>query len=56
MFNFVKQQTENQNAGITRITVSYLFQTATIQTKTHKNKEYPPESKEKTNWKFPKFR
>jgi hypothetical protein len=49
MFNFVKQQTENQNAGIRQITVSYLDHTATIQTKISKNKLYPPESKEKTN-------
>jgi hypothetical protein len=47
MFNFVKQQTENQYAGTTQITVSCLFHTPTIQTKTRKNKPYPMESKEK---------
>jgi len=49
MFSFVKQQTENQYAGITQVNVSFLLHTATIQTKTRKNKLYPMESKEKTN-------
>jgi hypothetical protein len=35
MFNFVKQQTENQYAGITQTNVSCLFHTATIQKKKH---------------------
>jgi len=56
MFRFVKQQTENQYAGITQINVSSLFHTANIQTKTRKYKLYPMESKEKTNRKCPNFR
>jgi len=46
MFNFVKQQTENQYAGVTQITLSCLFHTPTIQTKLRKNKLYPMESRE----------
>ena len=55
MFSFVKQQTENQYAGITQINVSCLFHTATIQIKTRKNKLYPLESKEKNQLKIPQI-